>query len=89
MQPHMRVRIHVLDAAPLFRAVDGQAQFFHELALQRFQDRLARIDFTAREFPVPVIRLAGRTLAQQHIAVRLDQDADCHINGLAHASFPA
>ena len=36
MQPHVRVRIHIFDAAPFLGAVDRQPQLFDELALERF-----------------------------------------------------
>src|SRR5476649_1052842 len=82
MQPHMRVRIHILDAAPFLRRMNRQAQLLDKLALERIDDGLAALHFPAREFPVAVIRLAGRTLAEQHIAIRLDQDADGDIDRL-------
>ena len=76
VQAHVRVLVHVLDAAPGFRAEHPHAQLLHELALQRMEDILARLDFPAREFPVAGIGLALGALAQQHVAVRAHQHAD-------------
>ncbi|MNT51942.1 hypothetical protein D3C72_1889340 [compost metagenome] len=76
-----------------------QAQFLDKLAFQGVKNGFARFDFTARKFPITVIRLAGRTLAQQHVAIRLHQDADgdvdrfdfhfAHCGNFPAGSFPA
>ncbi len=76
----MGVWIHIFDAAPGLGTVDSQSQLFDKLAFQGVEDGLARFDFTARKFPIAIIGLAGRALAQQHVAIWLHQDADGHVH---------
>jgi hypothetical protein len=80
MQAYVSVWIDMLDAAPRRGGQDFNSQFFDELALECIEDRFAGFDFAAWEFPITGIRLAGRALGKQDVAIRLHQDADCYID---------
>ena len=65
MQPHMRMRIHMLDAAPGLGGVDLHTNLFREFAFQRRQHGLSRLDFPAGEFPITCIGFAFRPTGEQ------------------------
>ena len=70
MQLDVRVRIPIPLHEPRRRAAHREAELLGQFAVERVPRRLAGLELAAREFPVAGVRLAGRTLREQHVAVR-------------------
>ena len=74
MQPDGGVRVIVFALEPGIGGADLDTEFFVQLAPERRERRLARLDLAARKLPVARVDLAGRTLAEQEAAVRPGDD---------------
>ena len=77
IQAHVRVWISVGAHDPGICGFDLDAEFFVQLARERHQQRLSRLDFAAWKFPVTGVHLVRRALRQKEAAVRpLDHRGD-------------
>ena len=64
------------------RSADRDAELFVQLALERGERCLARLDFPAGKFPVAGIDLARRPLAQQESPVLAEDYGSGDFNAL-------
>jgi hypothetical protein len=74
MKLDVRVRVDVALDEPRRSAHHGEAELFMQLAVERGTRRFAGFQLAAGKFPVARVRLAERTLGQQHVAVRPQDD---------------
>ena len=89
MQPHMRVFIHVFAHQPRFGRIGADVEFFIQLAHQRLLRLFARLDLAAGKFPIPGVKAARRTLAEQIRAVVADNHGGGHRHDARHVRRPA
>jgi hypothetical protein len=71
----------MFNATPWIGGDNANTNLLSEFAFQSVKYCLTGFDFTAREFPITGIRFTFGTRAEEHIAVRLHQNAHCNIDG--------
>jgi hypothetical protein len=76
----VRVRIHELLHEPRARALDVDAEFLAQLAVEGMARGFAGLELAAGKFPVAGVRLARRPLREQHPAVAPQDDGRSDAN---------